>query len=77
VNCCHALSKIGISALQLAKEISVSYRIAWKLMHKSETSLVKDFLFTQLQGKIELDETYFGREEHHHCKYGEQDSLIR
>jgi transposase-like protein/Zn ribbon nucleic-acid-binding protein len=64
-----ALFKIGLSALQLSKEISISYRIAWKLMHKLRDA-VGDDLLSQLQGQIELDETYFGGREHRHRKYG-------
>lgn len=65
-----ALFKIGISALQLSKEISVSYRIAWKLMHKFRDAVDKDPLFIQLEGKVEIDETYFGGRQHRHRKYG-------
>jgi transposase-like protein len=63
------LFKIGISALQLSKEISISYRIAWKLMHKLR-NIVDDPLLNQMCGKIEIDETYYGGREHRHRKYG-------
>jgi transposase-like protein len=65
-----ALSKIGISARQLSKEIAVRYRIAWKLMHKFRDAVDKDPLFTQLQGTIEIDETYFGGNYRRHRKFG-------
>jgi len=54
------LFNIGISANQLSKEINVSYRIAWNLMHKLRDSLKTNVLVEKLTGKIEIDETYFG-----------------
>lgn len=65
-----ALFKIGISALQLSKEISVVYPVAWRLMHIFRDVVDKDPLFTQLHGIVEIDETYFGGKEHRHRKYG-------
>ncbi len=59
-----ALFKIGLSAHQLAKEIGVSYKTAWQLMHKFRSALENDPLISQLRGTIELDETYFGGRQH-------------
>lgn len=40
-------------------------------MHKFRDIVDKDSLFTQLQGKVEIDETYFGGRQHRNYKYGQ------
>jgi transposase-like protein len=65
-----ALFKIGISANQLAKELGVAYRIAWKLLHLFRSSLRHDPLLMQLSGIVELDETYYGGRQHRNRRIG-------
>lgn len=56
-----ALFKIGISARALALELEVSRRIAWRLLHRLREALASDDgLLQQLQGQIEVDDTYVG-----------------
>lgn len=65
------LFKVGISANQLAIEIGVSYKVAWAMMHKFRSSVENDPIFTQLQGTIELDETYYGGRQHRNRRAGQ------
>jgi len=52
--------KKGISALQLSKEISVSYPTAWLMQHKIRQAMADRDQGYQLQGLIEVDEGYVG-----------------
>lgn len=52
--------KKGISALQLSKEISVSYPTAWLIQHKIRQAMADRDQGYQLQGLIEVDEGYVG-----------------
>ena len=46
----------GISSMQLAKEIGVTQKSAWFMLHRLREACGKDL--TKLQGLIEIDETY-------------------
>src|SRR5260370_9229795 len=52
--------KKGISALQLSKEIGVSYPTAWLLQHKIRKAMADRDQRYQLSGLIEVDEGYAG-----------------
>jgi hypothetical protein len=52
--------KKGISALQLSKEIGVSYPTAWLMQHKIRKAMADRDQGYQLQGLIEVDEGYVG-----------------
>ena len=52
--------KKGISALQLSKEIGVSYPTAWLMQHKIRKAMADRDQGYQLQGLIEVDEAYVG-----------------
>jgi len=55
-----ALFSIGISSHSLAREIQVSPRIAWSMLHKFRKALENHQLLHKLRGSVEVDETYFG-----------------
>lgn len=54
------LFKVGISSRALAEEIQVSRQTAWQLLHRLRSALRQDDFVQQLQGQIEVDDTYVG-----------------
>jgi transposase-like protein len=56
--------KKGISAVQLAKEIGVSYPTAWLMLHKIRKAMSDRDQGYRLSGLVEVDEGYVGGEEH-------------
>lgn len=56
--------KKGISAMQLAKEIGVSYPTAWLMLHKIREAMSDRDQRYRLSGLVEVDEGYVGGEEH-------------
>lgn len=53
---CHSK---GMSALQLSKEIDVTYKTAWFLCHRIRTAY-SESIPKKLYGEVELDETFVG-----------------
>ena len=51
----------GISSLQLAKELSVTQKTAWFMLHRLREACGGDP--TKLRGDVEIDETYIGGRE--------------
>lgn len=52
--------KGGISALRLAKQLELSYKSAWSMLHKIRTAMAqRDSQYT-LSGFIEMDDAFFG-----------------
>jgi hypothetical protein len=51
----------GISSLQLSKEIGLTQKSAWFLLHRLREACGKDL--TKLRGIVEIDETYIGGKE--------------
>jgi len=56
--------KKGISAMQLAKEVGVSYPTAWLMLHKIRKAMGDRDQGYRLSGLVEVDEGYVGGEEH-------------
>lgn len=48
----------GISSMQLAKEIGITQKSAWFVLHRLREACGDDL--TKLQGVVEVDEAYFG-----------------
>lgn len=55
-----AHDKRGISALALSRELEVSYKTAWLLLHKIRRAMQKREQQYVLTGIVETDEAYFG-----------------
>ncbi len=53
-------SKKGISALQLSRELAISYESAWFLCHRIRLAMKKEPLAGMLSGTVEIDETMIG-----------------
>ena len=54
--------KNGVSALQLSRELGVSYNTAWKLKHKLLEVMHERNQGETLTGRIEIDDAYLGGE---------------
>ena len=54
--------KNGLSALQLSRELGVSYNTAWKLKHKLLQVMHERNQGETLAGRIEIDDAYLGGE---------------
>lgn len=52
--------KRGYSATQLSKELDLSYKTAWYLLHRIRFAMSQQESSCYLDGVIELDDTYFG-----------------
>jgi transposase-like protein len=54
------LFKVGISSRALAEELCVSPHTAWQLLHRLRRAVQHVDWLQQLQGQIEVDDTYVG-----------------
>ena len=50
----------GISSVQLAKEIGVTQKTAWFMLHRLREACGDDSTYLQMNGIVEVDETYLG-----------------
>lgn len=55
-------NKNGISALNLSRQLGVSYNTAWSLKHKLMQVMLERERHQPLSGRIELDDAYWGGE---------------
>jgi transposase-like protein len=53
-------SKKGISANQLSRSLSISYKTAWYLCHRIRKAMIEVGVQPKLKGVVEVDETYVG-----------------
>jgi len=54
------MHKKGISSVQLSKDIGVTQKTAWFMLQRLRTALGNDKEDAQLQGVVEIDETFVG-----------------
>ena len=54
--------KGGISALALKRHLGVSYKSAWLVKHKLMQTMAQHDAGYRLQGRVEIDDAYLGRE---------------
>jgi transposase-like protein len=53
-------SKKGISALQLSRNLGLTYKTAWFMAHRIRYAMGQQPLLGKLKGTVEADETYIG-----------------
>ena len=74
----------GVSSVQLVRDIGVTQKTAWHMMHRIHNAAGVAFQDGKLQGAVEIDEAYFGGETSRKAKgkcidrrgYGEDDSIL-
>ncbi len=57
-------AKKGISAKQIERDLSVTYKTAWYLMHRIRKAMKEPGLMSKFTGIVEIDETYLGGKAH-------------
>lgn len=55
-------AKNGVAALELARQLGVCYRTAWRLKHKLMAAMAAREARRQLHGLVQLDDAYLGGE---------------
>jgi transposase-like protein len=63
-------SKKGISANQLKRSLAISYKTAWYLCHRIRKAIEEAKVKPQLNGTVEVDETYVGGKYDKRRKHG-------
>ena len=58
----HQSGEEPVSALQLKRDIGVSYNTAWKMKHKLMQVMLEREKGKKLSGRIEIDDAYIGGE---------------
>jgi transposase-like protein len=53
-------TRCGISAKQLERELGVTYKTAWRMMHLIRNEVMEQDDDQLLRGEVEMDETYMG-----------------
>ncbi|MEP6963191.1 MAG: IS1595 family transposase, partial [Acidobacteriota bacterium] len=52
--------KNGISSYEMARDLGVSQKSAWFMLHRIRTAMVSGTLDKKLKGEVEVDESFFG-----------------
>ena len=53
-------AKKGISAMQISRDIGVTYKTAWRMGQQIRILMAKADGFGEMQGHVEIDEAYIG-----------------
>lgn len=52
--------KNGVSALEMQRQLGISYQTAWSMMHRLREAMTREPLASLLSGVVVVDETYVG-----------------
>lgn len=52
--------KNGVSSYEIARDIKVTQKSAWFMLHRIRLAMQDDFFGSKLGGEVEVDETYIG-----------------
>jgi transposase-like protein len=52
--------KNGVSSYEIARDLKVSQKTAWFMLHRIRMSLQDEFFGSKLNGEVEVDETFIG-----------------
>src|SRR6266851_8555213 len=52
--------KNGISSYEIARDVKVSQKSAWFMLHRIRLAMQDDFFGSKLGGEVEVDETFIG-----------------
>ncbi|MFW5853290.1 MAG: IS1595 family transposase [Patescibacteria group bacterium] len=69
-----SVSKNGVSAKELERQLGVTYKCAWRMAHQIRKLMDQDG--DLLIGTVEVDETYFGKKGNHEQKFKNKTALM-
>jgi transposase-like protein len=52
--------KNGVSSYEIARDVRVTQKSAWFMLHRIRLAMQDDFFGSKLDGEVEVDETYIG-----------------
>src|SRR6202158_4823543 len=52
--------KNGVSSYEIARDVKVTQKSAWFMLHRIRLALQDDFFGSKLRGEVEVDETFIG-----------------
>lgn len=52
--------KNGVSSYEIARDLKVTQKTAWFMLHRIRLALQDDFFGSKLEGEVEVDETFIG-----------------
>src|SRR5439155_13310932 len=52
--------KNGVSSYEIARDVKVSQKSAWFMLHRIRLAMQDDFFGSKLGGEVEVDETFIG-----------------
>lgn len=69
-----ASSKNGVSAMELQRQLGVTYKCAWRIGKKIREIMIQDK--NKLSGVVEVDETYFGGRTKEKIKFKNKSAIM-